>query len=236
MHAILVERTDMCTLIQALRDKLQLASIDIAALGKFLHSTHQSSTSKGASHPTVTEGSAALADEIMAFLQQKVKDSKATQAEKIVYLEQQLAQAQASASPTRKRSAEPNIPLTPNKKQKSGSASGSPNLPTTDDALICSTNVRPLANEAPKSGHAQTVRTWIKSLQANMIPGDAKKMDSYIESVVHTWGKADKSKRPAPKDLAAQWGLPVIQAVEFSDPTLIKVSAAAAWQVVYNTA
>lgn len=69
-----------------------------------------------------------------------------------------------------------------------------------------------------------------------MIPGDAKKMDSYIESVVHTWGKADKSKRPAPKDLAAQWGLPVIQAVEFSDPTLIKVSAAAAWQVVYNTA
>ena len=232
MHAILVERTDMCTLIQALRDKLQLASIDIAALGKFLHSTHQSSTSKGASHPTVTEGSAALADEIMAFIQQKVKDSRATQAEKIMYLEQQLAQAQKSSSPTRKRYAEPSIPLTPNKKQKSGS----PTLPTPDDALVCSTNVRPLANDAPKSGHATTVRTWIKSLQANMLPADAKKMDSYIESVVQTWTKADKSKRPAPKDLAAQWGLPVVQAVEFTDPTLIKVSAAAAWQAVYMTA
>ena len=103
MHAILVERTDMCTLIQSLRDRIQHANIDISALGKFIYGTHQSSTSKGATHPSVTEGSAALADEIMAFIQQKVKDSKATQAEKIVYLEQQLAQAQNSSSPTRKR-------------------------------------------------------------------------------------------------------------------------------------
>jgi len=36
MHAILVERTDMCTLNQSLRDRIQHANIDISALGKFL--------------------------------------------------------------------------------------------------------------------------------------------------------------------------------------------------------
>jgi len=47
-----------------------------------------------------------------------------------------------------------------------------------------------------------------------MLPADAKKMDTYMEAVVQTWTKADKSKRPDPKDLAAQWGLPVVQAVD----------------------
>ena len=234
MHAILIEKTEMCTLIKELRDKIQHHKIDIASLGKFLFKANLSSTSKGPIHPTISEGSAALADEILAFIQQKVKDSNKTQQDKIHYLEQQLAEAHKSSSPdpNRKRSAPPSVPLSPTKRQKTDNLQD----PTAEDTLVCSSNIRPLANDAPKSGHSTTVRTWIKSIQSHMLPVDAKKMDNYIEAVVQTWTKTEKTKRPNAKDLAAQWGLPVVQAMDFNDPTLIKVSAAAAWQVCYKTA
>ena len=163
----------------------------------------------------------------MKLLQSKVKDSQQTQAEKIQYLEKELKKAQSSSPPPDRKRAGPEISLSPSKKAKTEIA---------DDAYLHPNSQRPLQTTAPTSGHHAAVSKWIKSLQAALRPEDAKLMDKYLESVTKTWANIDETRRPNPADLAAQWGLPCKDAVNYSDPQLLKVSAAAAYMVAHNTA
>ena len=168
----------------------------------------------------------------MKMLQDKIKDSHKTQAVKIQHLEKELHKAQtASPDPDRKRSA-PTIPLSPSKKAKTEATTNHP----APDAYLHPSSQRPLQTNAPTSGHHASITKWLKTLQHTMSPEDAKHMDKYIDSVSRTWASIDNTKRPDPQDLAAQWGLPCKDAVNYNEPSLIKVSAAAAWMVAHHTA
>ena len=226
----------MCCMVKHLRDKIGASHIDILALSKFVWHSHNPPAGNWENPriPSITQSTKALAEELHQFLKQKVTDSLQTKDQRISHLEKQLAAAQ-SQSPSSpggtKRPADLSIPLSPSKKQKPSEAAD-----TSTDKAFHPTLSRPLANTAPHKGASKSVDKWIKGLQQNMEPADAKKLDQYVQAVLTTWQSADKTKRPCPKDLAAQWGLPVTSIPEYSDPSLIKVSAAAAWQVAHHTA
>ena len=185
--------------------------------------------------PTLTQGAQAITTELMKVLHDKVKDSTRSQAEKIQHLEQELKKAQqtsTSPDPSRKRSAD-HIPLSPSKRTKVEPSSSK--MPNADQFLHPDTT-RPLQTSSPTGSHHASITKWLKQIQEAMTPDDAKHMDKYLDQVATTWTKIDRTKRPNLQDLASQWGLPCQAAVNYSDTSLLKVSAAAAWIVAHKTA
>ena len=79
MHAILLDSATMNCFVKELRDRIQSQKIDILALGRFLYKTNNTNpASKATQHPSITESAGALADDILTFLQQRVRDSNTT--------------------------------------------------------------------------------------------------------------------------------------------------------------
>ena len=93
------------------------------------------------------------------------------------------------------------------------------------------TSHRPLALSTPTNTQSQAITAWLNKLKAKLDPNLHKTFDGYIKNVLVAWTQTDKKERPSIRDIAAQWGLPVSSAASFTEGALLKISAAAAFQV-----
>ena len=95
---------------------------------------------------------------------------------------------------------------------------------------------KPLQNNAPPDKGTREVNKWLEGIKKDMEPSAATKLEDYIAAVLKAHKEMQPSQRPSAKDLAAHWGLPVMDAANYSDHLCLKLSAVAAFQVAIHSA
>ena len=76
----------------------------------------------------------------------------------------------------------------------------------------------------------------MEGIKKDMDPPAAAKLDEYIVAVLKAHKDMPSSQKPSAKDLAAHWGLPVMDAAAYSDQLCLKLPAVAAFQVAMQAA
>ena len=120
------------------------------------------------------------------------------------------------------------MPLSPgSKKPKLDFPPSNASAPGTD---------KPLQNSAPQDKGAREVTKWLEGTKKDMETPAAAKLDEYIAAVLKAHKDMPPAQKPSAKDLAAHWGLPVVDAAAYSDQLCLKLSAVAAFQVATHAA
>ena len=232
-HVVVLENTIQAAFVSKLRLQLGHSHLDLLEAG---HQAFQRLYPNSPNKPTITEACVALAKDFIHHINtEKAKHDKDLK-NKIQALEKEVEIAKAKlkstdssepGSPTsKKRDIE--VPLSPGSKKPKFEFPPANAFTPGDD--------KPLQNNAPHDKGSREVTKWLDSIKKDMDKPAAAKLDNYITAVLKAHKDMPPADKPSAKDLAAHWGLPVVDAATYSDQLCLKLSAVAAFQVAMHSA